>query len=291
MSNALGSTLIASTDAQRLLRDVPGLAARLARADHRRDDFLALDDWLLAQHGIPAEAEAALLAATRGSPAAQHGWLKLDALSLVITRDRLVALPQQPEDAADAGQLITDVLAHLPALGALHAPADDAGFALLDLAAPAGARFQPVWRVAGRPLDAHLPDGPRGADWRRWLTEAQMLLHVHPLNEAREARGLRPLNALWLSGGAPSAPPPRAAGVHLIGAHPLRCALPLADVTVAQTLVWLHQPGQPVPAPVSARLNANRLDLRVLETSGSQHYRLLPWHRLRVWRKPPAGSP
>jgi hypothetical protein len=45
-----------------------------------------------------------------------------------------------------------------------------------------------------------LPEGPEGARWQQLSNEMQMLLHGHPLTEAREARGELPVNALWLWG-------------------------------------------------------------------------------------------
>ncbi|ALM86732.1 hypothetical protein [Bordetella sp. N] len=38
--------------------------------------------------------------------------------------------------------------------------------------------------------------------WRRLMNEIQMVWHDHPVNEARAARGLPPVNTLWLYGGA-----------------------------------------------------------------------------------------
>jgi hypothetical protein len=35
-----------------------------------------------------------------------------------------------------------------------------------------------------------------------------MLWHEHPVNEARQARGLQPVNSCWLWGGPPPRPPP-----------------------------------------------------------------------------------
>jgi hypothetical protein len=55
-------------------------------------------------------------------------------------------------------------------------------------------------RVIGRNVDRWLPEGAPARLLRRLLNEAQMLLHTHALNEAREARGLPTVNALWLSG-------------------------------------------------------------------------------------------
>ncbi len=52
-----------------------------------------------------------------------------------------------------------------------------------------------------------LPEGPHARDFRKLQNEIQMLWHDHPINEARQARGLQPINSCWLWGGAgPSAP-------------------------------------------------------------------------------------
>ncbi len=45
-----------------------------------------------------------------------------------------------------------------------------------------------------------LPRGSDGPLLRRLLTEAQMVLHDHPVNARRERRGLRRVNAIWLTG-------------------------------------------------------------------------------------------
>ena len=55
-------------------------------------------------------------------------------------------------------------------------------------------------RVIGRNIDPWLTDVPGARLWRRLQSEAQMLLHAHPINERREAQGLGAVNSLWLSG-------------------------------------------------------------------------------------------
>jgi hypothetical protein len=47
---------------------------------------------------------------------------------------------------------------------------------------------------------AVLPQGAGAGQVRRLMTELQMLLHDHPINEARVARGVPTVNALWLWG-------------------------------------------------------------------------------------------
>ena len=144
-----------------------------------------------------------------------------------ITREYLVG------DAADTCWLSADPAwiqpdmtgARLLACGQLHLGIDeaqslaeslqpvfaDAGMALLvstpdrwhaqlppGLAPP---RFDAPEQAMGEDLSQHLPAGAEGRPWRILLNEVQVLLHQHPLNAQRRARGLAPVNSLWLWGG------------------------------------------------------------------------------------------
>jgi hypothetical protein len=55
-------------------------------------------------------------------------------------------------------------------------------------------------RVIGRNVDAWLGSDTAARRLRRLQAELQMLLHTHPLNAEREARGLLPVNSVWISG-------------------------------------------------------------------------------------------
>jgi hypothetical protein len=62
-------------------------------------------------------------------------------------------------------------------------------------------------RVIGRNVDRWLGSSPALRPLRRLQAEVQMLLYTHPLNADRQARGLLPVNSVWLSGcGAWQAP-------------------------------------------------------------------------------------
>jgi hypothetical protein len=54
----------------------------------------------------------------------------------------------------------------------------------------------------GADLFEHLPDGPEGRRWRALLSEAQVVLHNHPINAQRAAAGKPPVNSLWFWGGS-----------------------------------------------------------------------------------------
>lgn len=54
--------------------------------------------------------------------------------------------------------------------------------------------------ATGRNINYLLPAGEEAVRWKQLLTEAQMLLHVHELNENRENTGLASINSLWFHG-------------------------------------------------------------------------------------------
>lgn len=60
--------------------------------------------------------------------------------------------------------------------------------------------------IAGQPLRNWWSQDANMRPWRRLLNEIQMVWHDHPVNDTRATRGLAPINALWLYGGAPSWP-------------------------------------------------------------------------------------
>jgi hypothetical protein len=67
-------------------------------------------------------------------------------------------------------------------------------------------------RVAGGAIDRWLPSGGgSGRTVRRLQQEMQMLLYTLPLNDARQRRGLLPVNSFWVSGSGALPPGPHAA--------------------------------------------------------------------------------
>lgn len=102
-----------------------------------------------------------------------------------------------PADEADA--LLATLSAEFPAQHWQRGPAVDRWY----LRAPAGVSGQvpSVQWLHGRSLTPFLPVGAEARAWRRELNDAQMLLHTHPVNARRAARGVPPINAVWWFGG------------------------------------------------------------------------------------------
>jgi hypothetical protein len=68
-------------------------------------------------------------------------------------------------------------------------------------------------RVIGRNIDRWLGSETAVRRIRRLQSEVQMQLHNHPLNAAREQRGLLPVNSFWISGCGAAQPTPASVNV------------------------------------------------------------------------------
>lgn len=56
--------------------------------------------------------------------------------------------------------------------------------------------------ASGHNIDIWMPKGPTERSWRKIQNEVQMHWHDHPVNQEREMHRLKPVNSLWLWGGA-----------------------------------------------------------------------------------------
>ncbi|MGE5089312.1 MAG: hypothetical protein ACM3QY_09335 [Candidatus Levyibacteriota bacterium] len=120
--------------------------------------------------------------------------LEAGATDVVLT-ERIDDLDR---DEADA--LVATLAAHFAVDGLrFRAPRADAWF--IHAERTPDVATTPIDAVVGRSLIAHLPRGPHAQAWKRWQDEAAMLLHEHPVNVAREARGRPTVNGVWFWGG------------------------------------------------------------------------------------------
>ncbi|MEO8346943.1 MAG: hypothetical protein ABI607_14725 [Betaproteobacteria bacterium] len=157
----------------------------------------ALDDFLV----TPARSATAALAALGAGydPGAKYV-LRADPVSLVAGRNDVVLSAHIDDlDAVDTAALLATLNAHFSGDRlAFHAPRPDAWFVESETAPDF--RTTPLPAVRGA-IYPHLPTGNDGPQWRRWLSEMQMLLHEHPANAVRAAHGRVPVTGIWISGG------------------------------------------------------------------------------------------
>jgi len=180
---------------------VPGLTTLLVRGQFNR---AAIEPWeasLLALMGVGEHSAAELR--RRGeadSPDARAAnWLCADPVHLKFHHERIVLADTGAFSLAaeESAALIEALNREFGDLGRFEAPHPERWY--LSIAETLAYRAPPLSAAAGRTLD--LPEGGDAARVKRWLNEIQMMLHAHPVNQAREARGQPPVNGLWLWGG------------------------------------------------------------------------------------------
>ena len=180
--------------------ELPAVELLLARARSEASGRCFVQTWLheafeLDDGATPA---GALTLLGSGGEPGDACWARADPVHMRVMRDRLILVPGHAlrVTAEEAQWLCGSLNEHfqgelaLEAVDPLHWCARLAGDAQFDADCPLDA--------AGRGVDLALPEG-RGAP-HRVLNEAQMLLHGHPVNEARETRGEPVINSLWLWG-------------------------------------------------------------------------------------------
>lgn len=190
----------------------PALATLLARGRRSEPPVPGLHTALCRAFGLADTAGLApLLLAADGHDPGQDSWLCAEPVHLAIHIDKVVLDPAPlPIDPAEAKALVEDLNAHF-ALDGLDflAPTPQRWYLRAEQAAELDTL--PTDALAGQAIDGYMPQGPNARLWRARLNEMQMLLHGHPINRAREARGQPPINGLWLWGGGVAKPRPRPA--------------------------------------------------------------------------------
>ncbi|MEK7877671.1 MAG: phosphoglycerate mutase, partial [Pseudomonadota bacterium] len=183
---------------------LPVLETLLARGTVVLHPALERDAWLCRAFGVAKQLDwpvAPLTLAADGVAPQHYYWLRADPVELRMEHSRLVmARAVSDLDAIESRELIAALNRHFSRDGiTLLAPCPRRWYLRADRAP--GIATTPLARAANRDIEAHLPQGDAALDWHRVINEAQMVLHEHAVNVAREARGAATVNSIWLWGG------------------------------------------------------------------------------------------
>lgn len=304
------------------------LGLRLARADRRLD---ATNGHGLGQLGrvvdiLPRTWPVAAASRQRDAGDAMgSAWLRADPAYVRPDINGARLLAHGPALALQA----RDVEAFLPALrplfGDAGVPIDAPDPSRWYLRLPVGAQwpvFVPPDTALGDDVFDHLPgasadDAGEGRRWRALLSEAQVILHNHPRNAERLAKGLAPVNSLWFWGagvlpgsvrtafariatddealeamgllaGAVTAALPRtwASAPPLAGAGTAGDSSVLFDLRHMRDLAVLERDWL---APSHADLSAGRLQQLTLDFADGPAYVVTRAQRWRFWRRAPGS--
>lgn len=162
----------------------------LARGRSRAAPAQRLEGWLQEAFQLdegPFPAGALTLLGCGGEPG-EASWARGDPVHLRVMRDHAVVIPFLNLSQEEADALRDALNRHFPGLDV--SACQPSRWCL---------RFSEM-AEADNPLDVAGREVAPLRSVARFLTEAQMVLHEHPVNEAREARGEAAVNSLWLWG-------------------------------------------------------------------------------------------
>jgi len=230
---------------------VPALQTLLARGTRLPCPAEGVEAALCEALGIARQQDwplAPITLAADGGVAGDTYWLRADPVHLKVMRDRIVLADSDAfslsRDEADA---LADTIAKHFGDDLHPLPLHPQRWYLQFSVAPHLTTI-PLSVAVGRDIDPLLPQGSDAMRFRAQLNELQMLLHDHPVNQAREARGELPVNSLWPWGG---------------GNQPAPC-------TFRMPIYGRNAEVQMLGVFCSTRVNPlpTQMDMQVLETDG-----------------------
>lgn len=311
-----------------ILPSVPDLESLLRRADaladvhHGHFEAACFSTFGLGGRELPV-APVSRFGEVDGGTAhvGEHCWLRADPVHLRVDTHtaRLFSDHVLELDAEEACDLVARLNEHFRDDGLrFEAPVPNRWYVAVDETIRLDTH--PPHHVAGRNIDEFLPQGEHAGRWRRWLNEAQMLLHDTPVNIERERRGRLPINSFWPWGAgrlppeplesvpaaiatddplilglarlgeAPTTPLPESAaewqptgGRNLVVTTAMRD--PLVNGDIEGWLAAVDRFSRQWLSPVAAMLETQRLEVVELAIDGPSWFRLQRRHRRRLWRR------
>lgn len=168
-----------------------------------------LEALICEQLGLPTPSEnqpdypiAAIAAEADGLGVSDAYWLRADAVHLVLQRDCFSLGEPVPlsVESAHIEQMIASMNQHFAQDG-LTFLIGKSGACYIRSTQSLQIKTTLPSVAAGKNVHPFMPQGAASAKWLSVLNEIQMLLHEHPANQLREAKGELAVNSLWLSGG------------------------------------------------------------------------------------------
>lgn len=221
----------------------------IARGRRKRGAAVSREIWLFERFAVDRQRDWPVapytLLADGGSPG-RHFWMRADPVHMRVSRDglRLAGGTGLELSRAEADALVESLNGHFGDAMVFEAPEPTRWHVRLPRVPDV--QTTPLSAARGAPIDAGLPSGPDAMLYHARINEAQMLLHEHPVNAAREARGEPPINGVWFWGGGTMAIPGLRPFSAVFGNDPLARGLAIASGASAR----------PLPQDAAAMLSA-----------------------------------
>ena len=176
----------------------------IARGRRRRMTPVSTEAWLFERFGVARQRDWPVapytLLADGGAPERNY-WMRADPVHLQVGRDNLGLADSAAFDVsrAESEALVETLNRHFGEAMRFYPVRPERWYVRLDKAPDM--QTTPPAVARGVAIDENLPSGPDAMRFHALMNEAQMLLHEHPVNAGREARGEPALNSIWFWGG------------------------------------------------------------------------------------------
>jgi len=200
----------------------PAIETLLAKSSQSENESQGVEAWLCSTFSVEKQqdwpvAPITLLADKMENMKVGDGyWLRADPVHLLVEHDQVVLADSRVfrislEEACQFVNVINKHFAendlHLPSYGF---GAERRGMVFLPLCSDRWylcvvktpiIHTHVLNEVSSKNINSFLPFGAENMFWKGIFNEIQMLLHEHPLNQAREERGELAVNSIWFWGG------------------------------------------------------------------------------------------
>jgi hypothetical protein len=190
-----------------LLARIAGRGERTRRWVATSPEDARLDPWqrgLLASLALEESSHpsAPLSALGLGLNQEPAHWLHADAIHLAAGLNEVTLVPLHRDFALTAQECaaLTPALRDHLAANGLQLHRTSSNDWLIESPSDWNAQTVSAQFALNHEWQEALPQGSSAGDLRRLMTELQMVLHEHPVNRQRNARGMPSANALWLWG-------------------------------------------------------------------------------------------
>jgi hypothetical protein len=179
---------------------LPALQKMLGRGHGENLDLAPLEILLCEMFGITYQHDVPIAPVSAVYDGLTPGcWLRADPVHLDLQRDRLL-LDIVQVGGEEAEEMCASLNGHFAGQGMeFLAPHPQRWYVRLQTLP--SMRTTPLSQVVGNDVRMLLPVGSDAGHWHRVFNEIQMLLHAHPVNDSREARGEPTINSVWFWGG------------------------------------------------------------------------------------------
>ncbi len=211
----------------------------IAKGRRKRLAAISPEAWLFGQFRVAKQRDWPVapysMLADGGAPGRDF-WLRADPVHLRVNRDRLAVADSALFDVsrAEADALVETLNRHFGDAMRFHPVRPERWY--VRLGSPPEVETTPPSAARREALEGSLPAGRDAMRFHVLMNEAQMLLHEHPVNLEREARGEPAINSVWFWGGGAIGAAKARPYSAVIGDDPLARGLALAAGIPARAL-------------------------------------------------------